>query len=237
MHISHPILSLSVAVVVRDPTLSPPLPPSSVGRRCSHCRHFAPKYVRVATEINVSHPDVQFHAVSCVAHNTLCNDQNVTGYPTIRVYRGGSYEARKWTPGGGDDTAGGRLRLRELGLLESDDGSDMEGVGGGGGGGDGGGELAMSREGRTMSGGGGKLQKRVETNTSPPPPQNKDDQLTTQKKEHRQEDDEEEERDREYHEGGALPSQRRSRLVVGCGTVVRIHVTELHVRRERSPRS
>ena len=130
----------------------------------------------MATEINVSHPDVQFHAVSCVAHNTLCNDQNVTGYPTIRVYRGGSYEARKWTPGGGDDAAGGILR--ELGLLESDDGSDVEGVGGGGGG-----ELATSREGRTTGGGGGKLRKRVETNTSHPPPKKKDEQqLTTRKK-------------------------------------------------------
>jgi hypothetical protein len=128
----------------------------------------------VAARVSVSHPDVRFHAVSCVAHKALCNAQNVTGYPTVRVYRGGSYEARKWTPGG--DDAGGILR--ELGLLESDDGSDAEGVVGGGG--RGGGELATSREGRT-TGGGGKLRKRVKTNTSPPPPKNKDEQQTRKK--------------------------------------------------------
>ena len=144
--------------------------------RCSHCRHFAPRYVRVAAQVSVSHPDVRFHAVSCVAHKALCNAQNVTGYPTIRVYRGGSYEARKWTPGG--DDAGGILR--ELGLLESDDKSDGGGVVGGGGRG-GGGELAASREGRT-TGGGGKLLRRVKTNTSPPPPKRKAEQLTRKKK-------------------------------------------------------
>ena len=182
MHIAHPILpilslSLSPSPSRRSsrPTLRfPPPMPSSF--RCSHCRHFAPKYVRVAAQVSVSHPDVRFHAVSCVAHKALCNAQNVTGYPTIRVYRGGSYEARKWTPGG--DDAGGILR--ELGLLESDDKSDGGGVVGGGGRG-GGGELAASREGRT-TGGGGKLRKRVKTNTSPPPPKKKAEQPTRKKK-------------------------------------------------------
>ena len=105
-------LSLSLSPSRPAPSLLPPRP---LPARCSHCQHFAPKYARAAAEVSATHPEVQFHAVSCVAHGALCRDQNVTGYPTVRVYRGGSYEGRRW--GGGDDAVG---ILRELGIGDGD---------------------------------------------------------------------------------------------------------------------
>ncbi|KAL3769921.1 hypothetical protein ACHAW5_002696 [Stephanodiscus triporus] len=94
---------------------------------CPHCRRFAPEYARLAAEVSGSHPSVKFFAVSCVAHNDLCKAQNVTGYPTIRVFREASYEPR--IPKAKDSNA----MLRELGF---DDG---------GGGGGGGGEMRAGR--------------------------------------------------------------------------------------------
>ena len=153
-------LSLSLSPSRPAPSLLPPRP---LPARCSHCQHFAPKYARAAAEVSATHPEVQFHAVSCVAHGALCRDQNVTGYPTVRVYRGGSYEGRRW--GGGDDAVG---ILRELGIGDgsSDGGAAGDGVG----------------EGRT---GGGRTLRKVGTKDGPPPPPQKSEprRKSTEKKE------------------------------------------------------
>lgn len=50
---------------------------------CPHCRHFKPKYVRLARDVGQKYPDVEFYAVSCVAHSDMCQKYNVRGFPQI----------------------------------------------------------------------------------------------------------------------------------------------------------
>ena len=92
----------------------------SLSRRCGHCQHFAPKYKKLAREVTASHPDVRFYAVSCVAHPKLCKEQNVSSYPTVKIFRAGSYDAttggmRKLKLG---PTLNVKTYLKELGLAE-----------------------------------------------------------------------------------------------------------------------
>jgi thiol oxidase len=47
----------------------------------------------MAKEIHAKQPKIAFHAVSCVAHHKLCKTQNVDGYPTVMLYKEGSYMA------------------------------------------------------------------------------------------------------------------------------------------------
>lgn len=90
---------------------------------CSHCQHYAPRYVALAEAVYAIQPSIVFHAVSCVAHRELCKVQNVTAYPMIKLYREGSYEARQGKKGNDVKTI-----LKELGF---DDGgvSGGDGVG------------------------------------------------------------------------------------------------------------
>ena len=61
---------------------------------CGHCQHFKPHYIKVARQLTAAAPklgtEIDFHAVSCVAHKHVCNSQGVDGYPTIVVYPAGS---------------------------------------------------------------------------------------------------------------------------------------------------
>ena len=45
----------------------------------------------MAKKIYSKQPKIEFHAVSCVAHNKLCKTQKVDGYPTIMLFKEGSY--------------------------------------------------------------------------------------------------------------------------------------------------
>ena len=45
----------------------------------------------MAKKIYAKQPKIKFHAVSCVAHNKLCKTQDVDGYPTIKLFKEGSY--------------------------------------------------------------------------------------------------------------------------------------------------
>mmetsp|Transcript_28864 Transcript_28864/g.45460 ORF Transcript_28864/g.45460 Transcript_28864/m.45460 type:complete len:516 (-) Transcript_28864:910-2457(-) len=60
---------------------------------CPHCQHYAPKYIKLAKAVTAKHPEIEFHAVSCTAHNELCNEQNINSYPTLKLFREGSYDA------------------------------------------------------------------------------------------------------------------------------------------------
>lgn len=80
-------------------------------RRCPHCQHYAPKYKKLAGEVTKLQPSVKFYAVSCVAHRDVCKAQEVKGYPTIKIYKGGSYE-----PAAGSVRNDAEAVLRELGL-------------------------------------------------------------------------------------------------------------------------
>lgn len=79
--------------------------------RCPHCVHYVPKYKQLATKVISSHPSIKFYAISCVAHRDLCSDQSIHSFPTIKLFREGSYEARKGKVGIDSNTV-----LRELGF-------------------------------------------------------------------------------------------------------------------------
>ena len=57
------------------------------------------------------HPTIKFYAISCVAHRDLCNAQDIHAFPTIKLFREGSYEVQKGKVGMDSHTV-----LRELGF-------------------------------------------------------------------------------------------------------------------------
>jgi len=82
------------------PSSNYPPPPARVvefyAPWCPHCQHYAPQYIKLAKAVTEKHPDIEFHAVSCTAHTQLCREQNVNSYPTLKLFREGSYEALKF---------------------------------------------------------------------------------------------------------------------------------------------
>lgn len=64
---------------------------SSCDRRCPHCKHFKPSFIKMANDVFAKQPKIKFHAVSCVAHSELCKTQDVSGYPTVKLFKEGSY--------------------------------------------------------------------------------------------------------------------------------------------------
>lgn len=58
-----------------------------------------------------ANPTIKFYAISCVAHNELCNAQSIHSFPTIKLFREGSYEPRMGKVGIGSNSV-----LRELGF-------------------------------------------------------------------------------------------------------------------------
>jgi hypothetical protein len=45
----------------------------------------------MAQQVNAVQPTIKFHAISCTAHNKLCKAQEISGYPTVKLYKEGSY--------------------------------------------------------------------------------------------------------------------------------------------------
>ncbi|KAL7477182.1 hypothetical protein ACHAW6_002990 [Cyclotella cf. meneghiniana] len=58
---------------------------------CPHCKHFKPTFIKMAKDVCAKQPKIKFHAVSCVAHSKLCKTQGVSGYPTLKLFKEGSY--------------------------------------------------------------------------------------------------------------------------------------------------
>ena len=52
---------------------------------CPHCKHFAPQYERVAEHF-VGDQRVRVAAVDCVAHNSICKQNAVKSFPTMKVF-------------------------------------------------------------------------------------------------------------------------------------------------------
>lgn len=50
---------------------------------CGHCRSFAPKYIELADKMKKTHPNVEFHAISCAAHYDICQKYKIRGYPSV----------------------------------------------------------------------------------------------------------------------------------------------------------
>ena len=70
---------------------SPLLPPSLP--RCGHCKRLAPEYEAAAAELALEDPPIPLAKVDCPANSDLCGKFGVTGYPTLKIFRGGEFSA------------------------------------------------------------------------------------------------------------------------------------------------
>ncbi|KAE8375795.1 protein disulfide-isomerase [Aspergillus bertholletiae] len=53
---------------------------------CGHCKALAPKYEQAASELKEK--NIPLVKVDCTVEETLCKDQGVEGYPTLKIFRG-----------------------------------------------------------------------------------------------------------------------------------------------------
>ncbi|OGM45140.1 hypothetical protein ABOM_006662 [Aspergillus bombycis] len=53
---------------------------------CGHCKALAPEYEKAATELKAK--NVSLVKVDCTAEEALCKDQQVEGFPTLKIFRG-----------------------------------------------------------------------------------------------------------------------------------------------------
>lgn len=52
---------------------------------CGHCKKAKPEFTAAADKF-VDDPKVEFAAVDCTAHQTLCGVNDVSGYPTFKYF-------------------------------------------------------------------------------------------------------------------------------------------------------
>ncbi|KAG8218223.1 thioredoxin-like protein [Butyriboletus roseoflavus] len=59
---------------------------------CQHCRKFEPTWNEVVAHFeNMPDPGVHLAQVNCALNGDLCNDNGVTGYPQMNLYRNGEF--------------------------------------------------------------------------------------------------------------------------------------------------
>ncbi|ESK87822.1 thioredoxin domain-containing protein 5 [Moniliophthora roreri MCA 2997] len=59
---------------------------------CSHCKRFKPTWDMLVQENeSQSNPGVRLAQVNCAVHGDLCNENDVTGYPQLNLYRDGEF--------------------------------------------------------------------------------------------------------------------------------------------------
>jgi protein disulfide isomerase family A protein 3 len=56
---------------------------------CGHCKKLAPEYEQAATELKAATPPVPLAKVDCTANSDTCQKFGVSGYPTLKIFRGG----------------------------------------------------------------------------------------------------------------------------------------------------
>ncbi|XP_023167667.1 thioredoxin domain-containing protein 5 homolog [Drosophila hydei] len=63
---------------------------------CGHCKRLHPLWEQLAEIMNIDEPKVTIAKVDCTKHQTLCADHQVTGYPTLRLFKLGETESVKF---------------------------------------------------------------------------------------------------------------------------------------------
>ncbi|EDW06703.1 thioredoxin domain-containing protein 5 homolog [Drosophila mojavensis] len=63
---------------------------------CGHCKRLHPLWEQLAEIMNIDEPKVTIAKVDCTKHQTLCADHQVTGYPTLRLFKLGEKESVKF---------------------------------------------------------------------------------------------------------------------------------------------
>lgn len=65
----------------------------AIPHRCGHCKRLAPEYEEAATALAQADPAIPLAKVDCPANSGLCGRFGVTGYPTLKIFRGGEFSA------------------------------------------------------------------------------------------------------------------------------------------------
>ncbi|KAL0113883.1 hypothetical protein PUN28_011311 [Cardiocondyla obscurior] len=63
---------------------------------CGHCQRLGPTWEQLAEISNESDNDIRIAKVDCTTESTLCSEQDVTGYPTLKFYKVGETKGIKF---------------------------------------------------------------------------------------------------------------------------------------------
>lgn len=58
---------------------------------CGHCKRLAPEYEKAAGKLLKNDPPVALAKVDCTAETETCKEFGVSGYPTLKIFKGGEF--------------------------------------------------------------------------------------------------------------------------------------------------
>jgi protein disulfide isomerase family A protein 3 len=64
---------------------------------CGHCKKMAPDFQEAANILAADDPPVQLIKVDCTVHTKVCGKHGVSGYPTLKIFRGSAENAEDYS--------------------------------------------------------------------------------------------------------------------------------------------